>query len=97
MIIGISSWKVLGFNVLLYLAGLASINRDYIEAMRMDGAGDGTIFFRLIWPLLTPTLMFVLISTVIFTMQQVFTPDRPDDPGRAVQFDHQSVLHGLPI
>ncbi|MET3901110.1 ABC-type sugar transport system permease subunit [Devosia sp. UYZn731] len=74
VIIGISSWKVLGFNVLLYLAGLASINRDYIEAMRMDGAGDGTIFFRLIWPLLTPTLMFVLISTVIFTMQQVFTP-----------------------
>lgn len=40
----------------------------------MDGAGDGTIFFRLIWPLLTPTLMFVLISTMIFTMQQVFTP-----------------------
>ncbi|HTO27221.1 MAG TPA: sugar ABC transporter permease, partial [Devosia sp.] len=74
VIIVISSWKVLGFNVLLYLAGLASINRDYIEAMRMDGAGDGTIFVRLIWPLLTPTLMFVLISTLIFTMQQVFTP-----------------------
>ncbi|HEY8359386.1 MAG TPA: sugar ABC transporter permease [Ramlibacter sp.] len=74
VIIVISSWKVLGFNVLLYLAGLASINRDYVEAMRMDGAGDGTIFARLIWPLLTPTLMFVLISTLIFTMQQVFTP-----------------------
>lgn len=74
VIIAVSSWKVLGFNVLLYLAGLASINRDYIEAMRMDGAGDHTIFFRLIWPLLTPTLMFVLISTLIFTMQQVFTP-----------------------
>lgn len=74
VIIVVSSWKVLGFNVLLYLAGLASINRDYIEAMRMDGAGDGTIFTRLIWPLLTPTLMFVMISTLIFTMQQVFTP-----------------------
>lgn len=74
VIIAVSSWKVLGFNVLLYLAGLASINRDYIEAMRMDGAGDTTIFFRLIWPLLTPTLMFVMISTLIFTMQQVFTP-----------------------
>jgi len=74
VVIVVSSWKVLGFNVLLYLAGLASINRDYIEAMRMDGAGDRTIFMRLIWPLLTPTLLFVLISTLIFTMQQVFTP-----------------------
>ncbi|MHA3979391.1 carbohydrate ABC transporter permease [Halovulum sp. GXIMD14794] len=74
VIIGISTWKVLGFNVLIYLAGLASINREYIEAMRMDGAGDVTIFRRLIWPLLTPTLTFVAISTVIFTIQQVFTP-----------------------
>lgn len=74
VIITISTWKVLGFNVLIYLAGLASINREYIEAMRMDGAGDMTIFTRLIWPLLTPTLLFVMISTVIFTMQQVFTP-----------------------
>lgn len=74
VIIGISTWKVLGFNVLIYLAGLASINKEYIEAMRMDGAGDVTIFRRLIWPLLTPTLTFVMISTSIFTMQQVFTP-----------------------
>lgn len=73
-IIVISAWKVLGFNVLLYLAGLASINRDYIEAMRMDGAGDARIFRHLILPLLTPTMFFVLIATVIFTIQQVFTP-----------------------
>ncbi|XWN31303.1 MAG: sugar ABC transporter permease [Devosia sp.] len=73
-IITISAWKVLGFNVLLYLAGLASINRDYIEAMRMDGAGDARIFRHLILPLLTPTMFFVLVATVIFTVQQVFTP-----------------------
>ncbi len=74
VILAISSWKVLGFNTLLYLAGLASINRDYIEAMRMDGASDVRIFRHLILPLLTPTLFFVLLSTVIFTTQQVFTP-----------------------
>lgn len=73
-IIAISSWKVMGFNMLLYLAGLASINREYVEAMRMDGASDGVILRRLILPLLTPTMFFVLISTVIFTIQQVFTP-----------------------
>jgi multiple sugar transport system permease protein/sn-glycerol 3-phosphate transport system permease protein len=42
--------------------------------MQIDGAGDLRIFRHLIWPLLTPTTFFVLISTVIFSLQQVFTP-----------------------
>jgi ABC-type sugar transport system permease subunit len=70
----ISTWKVLGFNVLFYLAGLSSIRGDLIEAMRIDGAGTLRIFTDLVWPLLTPTTFFVLVSTIIFTMQQVFTP-----------------------
>lgn len=70
----ISTWKVLGFNVLIYLAGLTRIRAELIEAMRIDGAGDVQIFTRLIWPLLTPTTFFVLVSTTIFSMQQVFTP-----------------------
>lgn len=73
-IIVLSAWKVFGFNVLLYLAGLASIRRDLIEAMRLDGASDWVILRRLIWPLLSPTTFFVLIATVIFSLQQVFTP-----------------------
>jgi multiple sugar transport system permease protein/sn-glycerol 3-phosphate transport system permease protein len=42
--------------------------------MRVDGAGDWVIFRRLIVPLLSPTIFFVLISTVVFSIQQVFTP-----------------------
>jgi ABC-type sugar transport system permease subunit len=70
----ISTWKVLGFNVLIYLAGLTRIRTELIEAMRIDGAGDLRIFTKLIWPLLMPTTFFVLVSTTIFSMQQVFTP-----------------------
>lgn len=73
-ILAISAWKVIGFNTLLYLAGLSAINRELVEAMRMDGAGDGRVLRHLILPLLTPTLFFVLVATVIFTVQQVFTP-----------------------
>lgn len=73
-VLGLSTWKVVGFNVLLYLAGLAAINRDYIEAMEIDGAGDWSIFRHLIWPLLTPTTFFVAIATVILSLNQVFTP-----------------------
>jgi ABC-type sugar transport system permease subunit len=70
----LSTWKVLGLNVLFYLAGLSRIRPELIEAMRVDGAGVGRTFADLIWPLLTPTTFFVLVSTTIFTMQQVFTP-----------------------
>lgn len=73
-ILGISTWKIIGFNTLLYLAGLATINRDYVEAMRVDGASDASIFRHLIWPMLTPTTFFVAVATVIFSLQQVFTP-----------------------
>jgi ABC-type sugar transport system permease subunit len=73
-VIAISTWKVFGFHVLLYLAGLTRIPHRLIDAMRVDGASDGVILRRLIWPMLGPTTVFVLISTVIFTMQQVFTP-----------------------
>ncbi|HMR34141.1 MAG TPA: sugar ABC transporter permease [Geminicoccaceae bacterium] len=74
VIIGMSSWKVMGFHVLLYLAGLVGIDRQYIESMRLDGASDWQIFRHLVWPLLTPTTFFVLIITVIFSLHQVFTP-----------------------
>lgn len=74
VITGVGAWKLIGFNVLLYLAGLSAIGRDYIEAMRLDGAGDWKILRRLIVPLLSPTIFFVAISTVVFTIQQVFTP-----------------------
>jgi multiple sugar transport system permease protein/sn-glycerol 3-phosphate transport system permease protein len=42
--------------------------------MRLDGAGDWVVLRRLIVPLLSPTILFVAISTVVFTIQQVFTP-----------------------
>ena len=73
-IMAISSWKVLGFNVLLYLAGLSRINPDHVLAMRLDGASDWQLLRHLLWPMLTPTTFFVLVTTTIFAIQQVFTP-----------------------
>ncbi len=73
-ILGIATWKGFGFNVLLYLAGLTRIDRSLIEAMRIDGATDARIVRDLIVPMLGPSIVLVLITTIIFTMQQVFTP-----------------------
>jgi multiple sugar transport system permease protein/sn-glycerol 3-phosphate transport system permease protein len=73
-ILGIATWKAFGFNVLLYLAGLTRIDRSLIEAARIDGASEARIVRDMIIPMLGPSFVLVLITTVIFTMQQVFTP-----------------------
>ncbi|MDO5528140.1 MAG: sugar ABC transporter permease [Paracoccus sp. (in: a-proteobacteria)] len=62
----IGVWQVLGFNMVLYLAGLTGISRDLYEAARMDGAKTGIDrFLTVTWPMLGPTTMFVLVTTSI--------------------------------
>ncbi len=71
----IASWQWLGFNTILYLAGLQGIPGVLYEAAQVDGAGIWARFRRLTVPLLAPTTFFVLTTTTIQAMQifdQVF-------------------------
>jgi len=71
-IILFSIWKSLGYTSLLFLAGLRSIPSIYYEAAMIDGAGKTQLFKNITLPLLTPTTLFVLVTTVIASFQ-VFT------------------------
>ncbi|HEV7329053.1 MAG TPA: sugar ABC transporter permease [Bosea sp. (in: a-proteobacteria)] len=63
-VIGI--WQILGFNMILFLAGLTAIPRDLYEAADIDGCSSGVDrFLTITWPLLGPTTMFVVITTMI--------------------------------
>jgi len=73
-IIVVSAWKVFGYNLLIFLAALANIPSEYLEAARIDGASSWTAFRYVTWPLLGPTTFFVLVTTAIFTGTQVFVP-----------------------
>jgi N-acetylglucosamine transport system permease protein len=55
-IIGALVWQAVGFYVVLFSAGMASIPSDIYEAAALDGAGGGTLFFRVTLPLLWDTL-----------------------------------------
>lgn len=71
-------WMQLGHNMLLFSAGLASIDESYYEAARLDGANERQCFFRITVPLLMPTTLFVLITNFIsglsyFTLMLVLT------------------------
>lgn len=63
-VIGI--WQVLGFNMVLFLAGLSAIPKDLYEAARLDGARSPIDrFLTVTWPMLGATTMFVVVTTSI--------------------------------
>lgn len=66
-VIGI--WSVIGYNMVLFLAGLQDIPRDYYEASSIDGAGGIYQFFHITVPLLSPTIFFVTVTRIIGGMQ----------------------------
>jgi multiple sugar transport system permease protein len=62
----IGVWQALGFNMVLFLAGLMSIPRHLYDAAEIDGAASSWAQFRLVtWPMLGPTTLFVVIITSI--------------------------------
>ncbi|NUP01074.1 MAG: sugar ABC transporter permease [Nonomuraea sp.] len=62
-------WSSLGYNAVLFLAGLQGIPKHYYEAAAIDGAGRMRQFFRITLPLLTPTTFFVVVITLINALQ----------------------------
>lgn len=62
-------WSSLGYNAVLFLAGLQGIPKHYYEAAAIDGAGRMRQFFRITLPLLTPTTFFVMVITLINALQ----------------------------
>ncbi|TDQ39763.1 carbohydrate ABC transporter permease [Aureibacillus halotolerans] len=58
-------WKGLGFNIVIFLAGLQGIDRNHILAAKIDGARGTRRFFHIIVPLLSSTTFFVTLITMI--------------------------------
>jgi multiple sugar transport system permease protein len=64
-----SIWWTLGFNMVIFLAGLQAIPVTYMEAARIDGANGWQLFWRITLPLLSPTLFFITVISVISSFQ----------------------------
>jgi multiple sugar transport system permease protein len=68
-IIVIVGWQMLGFGVLVMTAGMAAISPDYAQAASVDGAGNGRILWRITVPLLSPTILFLALMTILLSAQ----------------------------
>lgn len=83
-----TAWQLVGYNTVLFLAGLQNIPGELYEAATVDGAGSWARFWRITLPLLGPTTFFVLTTTIIRAMQvfdEVFIliPTNPAGPGNS--------------
>ena len=61
----LSIWKGVGYDAVIFLAGLQNIDKFYYEAADVDGATTFQKFFYITWPLLSPTTFFLLIVSMI--------------------------------
>src|SRR5260370_2886860 len=83
-----SVWKVLGYNLILFLVGIRNIPETYIKAASLDGASSWQRFRYITLPLLKPILLYVLVTPTInafnvFTQVYVMTGGSQAAPGQA--------------
>lgn len=68
-VIIVSVWQTMGFNSVLFLAGLQNIPGELYEAATVDGANDWNKFWSITLPMLAPTTFFVVSTTIIQALQ----------------------------
>jgi len=68
-IVVVGIWSYLGYNMIILLAGLQEIPKSLYEAATVDGAGPIRQFFSITFPLISPTMFFVVITSMITGLQ----------------------------
>ena len=58
-------WKNCGYNIILFLAALNSVPRDIYESVELDGGRGSTVLFRITLPLITPSIFFIFVISII--------------------------------
>ena len=91
VLIFVSVWKLIGYNVVLFLTGFSTIDNSIYEASKIDGAGLKDTFFKITLPLLKPTTYFVMLVTLISSFQifdliYVMTEGGPQDSTNVIVY-----------
>lgn len=65
----VSVWKLTGYSMVIFLAGLQDVPRSVLEAAALDGAGPARRFWEVTWPLLRPSAAFVATTALLASFQ----------------------------
>lgn len=85
-------WYDMGYNLVIFIAALQGIPKEFKEAAQVDGATTWQMFWRITLPLLRPTLLFVCVLTMISSFQvfdiiQIMTQGGPQNLTRVMVLD----------
>lgn len=69
VLIFVSVWKLVGYNMIIFLSGFSSLSEQVFEAAKIDGADNIKTFLKITIPLMSPTIFFVLLITTISSFQ----------------------------
>jgi sn-glycerol 3-phosphate transport system permease protein len=72
MVVLASAWKEVSYNFVFFMAGLQAVPHSLIEAAAMDGAGPLRRFWTITFPLLSPTLFFLMVMNIIYAFFETF-------------------------
>lgn len=72
MVVLAATWKQVSYNFVFFLAGLQAIPKSLIEAAALDGAGPAARFWKIVFPLLSPTAFFLLVVNIIYAFFDTF-------------------------
>jgi sn-glycerol 3-phosphate transport system permease protein len=72
MVVLASAWKEVSYNFVFFMAGLQAVPHSLIEAAAMDGAGPFRRFWTITFPLLSPTLFFLMVMNIIYAFFETF-------------------------
>jgi multiple sugar transport system permease protein/sn-glycerol 3-phosphate transport system permease protein len=65
----LTGWRAIGYGMMIYLSNMIGISRDYYEAASLDGATAVQSFFKITLPMLSPTTLFLFVTTFISSMK----------------------------
>lgn len=72
-VVVVCGWKFIGQNMILFMAGLLNVPEQCVEAARIDGANEWQTFWKVRFPLIMPTTVYIVITAVIFAADRAFT------------------------
>lgn len=65
----LTGWRVIGYGMMIYLSAMLGIPKDYYESASLDGANSVQRFFKITLPMLSPTTLFLLVTTFLSSMK----------------------------
>ncbi len=65
----LTGWRAIGYGMIVYVSALQGISRDYYEAADIDGASAWQKFYKITLPMLSPTTLFMFVTTFIASMK----------------------------